>query len=87
MQDLDAFGFVPSVGAWRPIETQPDVSRDRLVLVTYDVWFDEFLWREGFAALLGIVRDCDPDLIALLSLIHISEPTRLVHSSRMPSSA
>ena len=51
MQDLDAFGFVPSVGAWRPIETEPDVSRDRLVLVTCDVWFDEFLWREGFAKL------------------------------------
>ena len=30
----------------------------------------------------------DPDLLPLtLSLIHISEPTRLVHSSRMPSSA
>jgi len=65
MQDLDAFGFVPSVGAWRTVETEPDVSRDRLVLVTYNVWFDEFLWRERFATLLGIVRDCDPDLIAL----------------------
>ena len=26
-------------------------------------------------------------LMLILSLIHISEPTRLVHSSRMPSSA
>ena len=28
-----------------------------------------------------------PDYDETLSLIHISEPTRLVHSSRMPSSA
>ena len=27
------------------------------------------------------------EAVLLLSLIHISEPTRLVHSSRMPSSA
>ena len=35
---------------------------------------------------LGVrVDDADEELV--LSLIHISEPTRLVHSSRMPSSA
>ncbi len=65
MQDLDTFRFVPEVDAWRTVETEPDVSRDRLVLVTYNVWFEEFLWRERFAALLGVVRDCGPDLIAL----------------------
>lgn len=47
------------------MEGEPDVSPDRLVLVTYNVWFGEFLWRERFAALLDVVRDCGPDLIAL----------------------
>ena len=29
----------------------------------------------------------EPDTSVYLSLIHISEPTRLLHTSRMPSSA
>lgn len=65
IQSLDAFRFVPSIGAWRPAGAEPDVARDRLVLVTYNVWFGEFRWQERFAALLDLVRDCDPDLIAL----------------------
>ena len=65
VQNLDAFRFVSSLGVWRRVETEPNASRDRLVLVTYNVWFGEFQWRERFAALLGVVRDCDPDLIAL----------------------
>ena len=65
MQDLDAFRFVSSARAWRPVETEPDMSRDRLVLVTFNVWFGQFFWRDRFAALLGTVRDCGPDVIAL----------------------
>lgn len=65
IQSLDAFRFVRSAGAWKRVETEPDVTRDRLVLVTYNLWFGKFLWRERFAALLDVVRDCDPDLIAL----------------------
>jgi tyrosyl-DNA phosphodiesterase 2 len=34
-------------------------------VVTYNVWFGEFLWRERFAALLDVVRACRPDLVAL----------------------
>ena len=48
-----------------PAGVEPDVSQDRLSLVTYNVWFGEFMWRERFAALLDIVRDCRPDLVAL----------------------
>ena len=35
----------------------------------------------------GTVSDAQIEQVLELSLIHISEPTRLVHSSRMPSSA
>ena len=34
-----------------------------------------------------IIKDDPGGSVIVLSLIHISEPTRLVHSSRMPSSA
>ena len=34
-----------------------------------------------------VTEDIDSLTVSVLSLIHISEPTRLVHSSRMPSSA
>ncbi len=45
--------------------TEPDVSRDRLALLTWNVWFGEFFWQERFAALLELVRACQPDLVAL----------------------
>ena len=48
-----------------PTGVEPDVSRDRLALLTYNVWFGEFLWQERFAALLDVVRACRPDLVAL----------------------
>jgi tyrosyl-DNA phosphodiesterase 2 len=44
---------------------EPDVSRNRLALLTWNVWFGEFLWQERFAALLEVVRACQPDLVAL----------------------
>jgi tyrosyl-DNA phosphodiesterase 2 len=48
-----------------PVGVEQDVSRDRLVLLTYNVWFGEFMWRERFAALLDVVCACRPDLVAL----------------------
>ena len=46
---------------------------------------------EPFIHITRLLRSVNvnaPDIITMdLSLIHISEPTRLVHSSRMPSSA
>lgn len=38
---------------------------DRLVLVTYNIWFGEYLWEERIAALLDQVSACRPDVIAL----------------------
>ena len=36
---------------------------------------------------IELVRQHHPDVLLMLSLIHISEPTRRHHVSRMPSSA
>lgn len=35
------------------------------MLVTYNVWFGEYLWEERFTALFDLVRECRPDVIAL----------------------
>ena len=68
-----------------------------------DLHFDNHFWLEhvprryaeargipladASAELMTRYRDIQGTLNWYLSLIHISEPTRLVHSSRMPSSA
>ena len=41
----------------------------------------------NFNDILAEVTDFKPDLVLMLSLIHISEPTRRLRGSRMPSSA
>jgi tyrosyl-DNA phosphodiesterase 2 len=65
MQTLDTFRFATSRGDWMPAGFEQDVPRDRLALLTYNVWFGEFLRQERFAALLDAVRACGPDLVAL----------------------
>ena len=48
------------------------------------------LWDQYPEAMTEALAEHDErigSIVAGLSLIHISEPTRLVHSSRMPSSA
>nr|WP_201066750.1 endonuclease/exonuclease/phosphatase family protein [Thiorhodovibrio winogradskyi] len=34
-------------------------------MVTFNIWFGEFRWRERLAALLDIIRDCRADVITL----------------------
>jgi tyrosyl-DNA phosphodiesterase 2 len=41
------------------------VERNRLTLVTYNVWFGEHRLERRLAALMDEIRRCDPDLIAL----------------------
>ena len=53
-----------------PAGPEPDVSRDRIALLTWNVWFGEFLWQERFAALLDIARACRPDIVALQEVTH-----------------
>ena len=56
-----------------------------------DVWFPFYplCMEHCITETYAMVYECYRKMITLygLSLIHISEPTRLVHSSRMPSSA
>ena len=43
--------------------------------------------RELLTGFISTGKTSAKAILKALSLIHISEPTRLVHSSRMPSSA
>ena len=57
-----------------PLVITGDYKPDLLLILVVYLGLHEGPWSGGA-------------LVYLLSLIHISEPTRLVHSSRMPSSA
>jgi tyrosyl-DNA phosphodiesterase 2 len=60
---LEPQGFDPIKGAWAPGLGPPPRVADRLTLVTYNLWFGEHRWEERLTALLGLVRDCRPDVI------------------------
>jgi tyrosyl-DNA phosphodiesterase 2 len=65
MQTFDAFRFDPSRGCWLPAKPGSQAPPDRLTLVTFNAWFGDYLLEERFAALLGVVRACRPDVVAL----------------------
>jgi tyrosyl-DNA phosphodiesterase 2 len=65
MQTLDAVHFDPVLGSWTPVASEPDVVQDRLRLVTYNIWFGDFRWRERLAALMDLIQACRPDVVAL----------------------
>lgn len=58
---LQPHGF--SNGEWIPGLGPPPPVKGRMTLVTYNLWFGEHRWEERLAALLGLVRDCQADVI------------------------
>ena len=84
-----ADGFDPAVALVEEVKT----CRIRPALIPATVSQMHLAQARIYAALIAIEQDLDELEVRLtwfnidLSLIHISEPTRLVHSSRMPSSA
>jgi len=48
-----------------PAAVRQEQRLDRLVLVTYNIWFGDYYWEERLSALLELVRDCQPDVVAL----------------------
>lgn len=65
MQTLNAVRFDPVRENWTAAGDGPDVFPDRLRLVTYNIWFGGFLWRERLTALMEVIRACRPDVVAL----------------------
>lgn len=60
---LQPHGFDVSTGTWQSRHGPKPPLADRLTLVTYNLWFDEHRWQERIETLLGLVRNCDPDVI------------------------
>jgi tyrosyl-DNA phosphodiesterase 2 len=52
-------------GVWRREPLRQALLPRRLTLVTYNLWFGDFRWRDRLRAVLDIVRACRPDLVAL----------------------
>ena len=75
------------LSAFDVVMDDPIPGKGEILTRIANFWFDKtahFVPNHLSGIAVSDVVD-DPEL--LLSLIHISEPTRLVHSSRMPSSA
>ena len=82
LDGLSATAEIMALGDARKLPRVPTV----IVLTTFDT--DEYALsalRSGASGFL--LKDARPEVLLDLSLIHISEPTRPVCSSRMPSSA
>lgn len=65
VQTLHTFRFDPALDSWVTAPPEPDARQERLRLVTYNIWFGEFRWRERFGALMDLLRACRPDVVAL----------------------
>ena len=79
LEGLNTFGLAASANTLIEIESEEDV----LALPGFDPDMDLVLGGGSNVVLLTDV----PGNVLLLSLIHISEPTRPTRASRMPSSA
>lgn len=64
-QTLEPYRFNPARGTWQRERDVQSAIPDRLILVTFNIWFGEFRWRERLAAVLDIIRTCRADVIAL----------------------
>jgi tyrosyl-DNA phosphodiesterase 2 len=60
---LQAHGFDPATGTWRPGVFIRSFTANRLTLVTCNLWFSEYRWRERIDALLKQVYECQPHVI------------------------
>ena len=58
-------GFDVVAHVWKRARGPRPSAVDRLTLVSYNLWFGEYCWRERLAVLLANVRDCRPDIIGL----------------------
>jgi len=64
MRHLAPSVFEPSSGRWVHCDSAGSRAVEQLTLVTYNIWFGEYRWRERLAHLLELVASYRPDIIA-----------------------
>jgi len=66
MQTLEPSHFDVERASWVPgQEGSGYATRSKLTVVTFNVWFGEFMQTARFDALLDIISRCDPDVVGL----------------------
>jgi tyrosyl-DNA phosphodiesterase 2 len=62
---IPSWSFDHSKQAWTPAGKSIQFSRPNITLATFNVWFGEYELSARCDALLGLLRDCGADIIAL----------------------
>jgi tyrosyl-DNA phosphodiesterase 2 len=64
LSTLTPYRFDPSSGTWEAGGAAVPLAVDRLTLVTYNLWYHEYRWEDRLAAVLRLVREAHPHVIA-----------------------